>query len=101
MREGDVRAAFLLETGFLALGSALAGVLLALTLMAVLSRITFEMSDNPLAMFLVHGRLYFLPSLAGVLGYIALIVLIAVGTAYFPSKRAAALSPAQALRHFD
>jgi ABC-type antimicrobial peptide transport system permease subunit len=52
-------------------------------------------------MLLVNGHVYFLPTFSGIVGNVLLIVAIAVVTAYFPARRAAELSPAKALGHFE
>jgi ABC-type lipoprotein release transport system permease subunit len=101
MQKNDVRNTFILETFFLALFSSITGVAAAFGVMWLLSRITFNMSDNPMGMLLVNSRLYFLPTFWGIAGNVLLILMIAVVTAYFPAKRAANLSPAKALGHFE
>ncbi len=101
MQKREVRGIFLLETFFLALFSSLAGVILSFGAMWLLSLITFDMKDNPLGMILVNDHLYFLPTFWGITGNILFILVIAVITAYFPSRRAANLSPARALRHYE
>jgi len=100
MQRRDVRNMFLLETLLLTLFSSAAGLLLGFAVMKGLALITFHPHDNPLGMLLVNGHLYFLPTFSGVAGSVLLIVLIAVGTAWFPARRAAQLSPAKALGHF-
>ena len=50
---------------------------------------------------LVNERLYFVPVLSSVILFICLIIAIAVVTAFFPARKAANLSAAEALRHFD
>ncbi len=101
MQKTDVRNTFMFETFFLALFASIAGVIAAFAGMWLLSRITFDMSDNPMGMLLVNSRLYFLPSFWGICGNVVLILGIALATAYFPSRRAANLSPAKALGHFE
>ena len=54
-----------------------------------------------MGMLLVNERLYFAPTAISVVLYICLILAIAVMTAYFPSRKAANLSAAEALRHFE
>ena len=100
MQRADVRNMFILETFFLTLFSATAGLLLGFITMRLLSLITFHPVDNPLGMLLVNGHLYFLPTFTGIAGSVLLIIAIAVITAWFPARRAANLSPAQALGHF-
>jgi ABC-type lipoprotein release transport system permease subunit len=101
MQRTDVRNIFMLETLLLAFFASVAGVLLALGAMGVLSHIPMHLEDNPMGMFLVSGRLYFIPTLGGVIGDMVLIWVLAGVTAYFPARRAANLSPGAALRHFE
>jgi len=101
MQARDVRNSFLIEAGMLAFFSALAGTALAFAVMWALSSITFKTDGNPLAMLLVNGRVFFAPTPQAVAGFIALIIAIAVVTAWFPARRAARLSAAAALRHYE
>ena len=100
MQRRDVRDMFLLETFFLTLFASTAGIILGFASMRLMSLITFHPVDNPLGMLLVNGHLYFLPTFTGITGSVLLIIAIAVVTAWFPARRAANLSPAQALGHF-
>ncbi|MDD5210082.1 MAG: FtsX-like permease family protein [Elusimicrobiales bacterium] len=100
MQRRDVRDMFLLETFFLTLFSSFTGLIMGFISMRLLSLITFHPVDNPLGMLLVNGHLYFLPTFTGIAGSMLLIMGIAVVTAWFPARRAANLSPAQALGHF-
>lgn len=100
MQRGSVRGQFLLETFFLSLAASVVGLILAFIAMALLKQIPFEVARNPLGMLLVNGRLHFVPTLLGTASYILLILGIAAVTAWFPARRAANLSPAEALRHF-
>jgi ABC-type antimicrobial peptide transport system permease subunit len=101
MQKNDVRNTFLLETFFLSLFSTIAGALAAFAVMAGLSLIKINTQDNPLGMLLVNGHLNFAPTLVGTIAYTLLILLIAVATAYFPAQRAAKMSAASALRHYE
>ncbi|MRR09836.1 FtsX-like permease family protein, partial [bacterium] len=101
MQKRDVRAMFILETGMLALISSAAGAAAALLAMTGLSALTIDAGDNPLGMLLVDGHLYFAPTAGAIIGYVALIVAIAAATAYFPARRAADLTAAAALRHYE
>jgi len=101
MQRRDVMLMFLLETLFLALFASLVGAGIALLAMAGISAIPFTMDDNPMGMFLVNSRLYFMPTVVGIAGNISLILILAVVTAYFPSRRASKLAPSAALRHFE
>jgi ABC-type lipoprotein release transport system permease subunit len=101
MQKKDVRNTFLLETFFLALFSIIAGILAAFAVMAGLSLIKINAQDNPIGMLLVNGHLNFVPTVIGTVSYTVLILLIAVATAYFPARRAAEMSAAAALRHYE
>lgn len=101
MQKNQVRDIFILETFFLALFASITGVAAGFAAMWLLSRMTFNMSDNPMGMLLVNSRLYFLPTFWSIAGNVLLILGIAVVTAYFPARRAANLSPAKALGHFE
>jgi putative ABC transport system permease protein len=101
MQKKDVRNSFVLETMFLGFFSAIAGTALAFLAMFGLSRIIFRAEDNPMSMLLVNSHLNFVPSIGATIFYIALIVAISVATAYFPARRAAKMSAADALRHFE
>jgi ABC-type lipoprotein release transport system permease subunit len=101
MQKKDVRTLFLLESFFMAVFSCIAGVLLAFAAMAGFSQWRFNETGNHFDMLLVDGHLHFKPSLVGTLLYFALILAIAVITAWFPARRAARLSPTEALRHFE
>ncbi|MCU0606387.1 MAG: ABC transporter permease [Candidatus Edwardsbacteria bacterium] len=101
MQQGDVRAMFILETAMLALIASAAGAVAALLAMAGLSAIPIDAGDNPLGMLLVDGHLYFAPTALAIVGYLALIVAISAATAYFPARRAANLTAAAALRHYE
>ena len=100
MQRNEVRDLFLLETFFLTLFASAAGIALGFLSMWLITLITFHPVDNPLGMLLVNGHLYFLPTFLGIAGSVLLIIAIAVVTAWFPARRAANLSPAQALGHF-
>jgi putative ABC transport system permease protein len=100
MQKGDVRNIFLLETFFLTFFACLAGIALSFVAMALLTLIQFPGSGNPLGMLLVNHRLHFVPTLLGTVFYFILILAIATATAWFPARKAAQLSPSDALRHF-
>jgi ABC-type lipoprotein release transport system permease subunit len=101
MRRGDVRLMFILETAFLALFASFAGTAAAFFAMWGLSSITIDPGDNPLGMLLVNNHLLFAPTVAATIAYNALIVGIAIGTAWFPARRASNLSAANAMRHYE
>jgi ABC-type antimicrobial peptide transport system permease subunit len=81
--------------------ASIAGLILSFAAMYGLSKLTLDMSESPFGMLLINNHLYFLPTFTSILTNIALILAIAVGTAYFPAKRAANLTPAKALGHYE
>ncbi|MDX9899419.1 MAG: ABC transporter permease [Spirochaetia bacterium] len=97
VQRGGVRSMFLYEAVFLALGGAVAGILLALGAMGIISLFDFGM-DSPAFIIMKNGHLsFFLPPAKAVLNIaiIALLTLIAVAS---PAAKAAKLTPAEALR---
>ena len=92
MQRNDVRNTFLLEAGFLAFFSSIAGTIAAFLIMWGLSRITINASDNPMGMLLDNSHLHFTPSAGATVFFILFIITMAVVTAYFPARKAANLS---------
>ena len=101
MQRSDVRNSFLIETGMLALIASSIGTVLAFLAMFGISQLKFKADESPLGMLLVDGHLVFVPTPGAVAFFVILIVAIAVFTALFPARRAARLSAADALRHFE
>ena len=101
MQKHDVWSIFMLETTLLSLFASIAGIILAFILMGLLSLVTFDVSDNPLGILLVSRHLYFLPTFGNVVFNIILILVLTTATSFFPAKRAANLSAAEALRHYE
>lgn len=101
MQKNHVRNIFLLETFFLTLFSCICGIIMAFVVMTGLSLIKIYVQDNPLGMLLVNGHIKFVPTFYGIVFYTTVILLISVATAYFPSKKAARMSAASALRHYE
>lgn len=93
----EIKSLFLNEALFLALGGAVAGILLALVAMSLLSLIDFGM-NTPAFMIMKNGHLsFFVPPLRAVLN-IVVIAALTLLAAYFPAKAAAKMEPAVALR---
>jgi len=100
MQSADVRLLFIAETVSLATIAAAAGIALAFLLMWIMALFTIN-TESVLSILLVDRHLYFLPTAGSVLGNFFLILAITAATAYFPARRAARLSAADALRHFE
>ncbi|MBN8221825.1 MAG: ABC transporter permease [Spirochaetes bacterium] len=100
VRSGDVRNIFLLETFQLAFFSAVAGLILAFIAMLLLSSFTID-TQSVLGIFLSKKRLYFVPFASDIVRNVFMILMISTVTAYFPSRRAAKLDAAEALRHYE
>ena len=58
-------------------------------------------TNSMLGILLVQGHLHFLPTFSGIFGNVFTILLITLLTAYFPARRAARMSAAAALRHYE
>ena len=101
MQKRDVGGIFLMETSMLSFFASIAGTIFAFILMGLLTLVKFNVSDNPMGILLVSKHLYFLPTFGNVIFNITLILIITIVTAYFPAKRAANLSAAEALRHYE
>lgn len=101
MQRNDVQMMFIFETVFLALFASFAGTIAAFIAMGLLSLLTIDPGDNPLGMLLVNNHLFFAPTVSATIVYNALIVVIAVVTAYFPARRASNISAANAMRHYE
>ncbi len=101
MQKRDVRSIFMLETVSLTFIAAVSGIILSFIIMGLLSLIKFNVVDNPMGILLLNQHLHFLPTVTGIIFNIVLIIIIAALTAYFPARRAAAMSAADALRHYE
>jgi ABC-type lipoprotein release transport system permease subunit len=101
MQKKDVRSIFILETISLTFFAAICGAILSFIVMGLLSLITFNVVDNPMGILLLNKHLHFLPTVFGIIFNIFFIIAIASATAYFPARRAAAMSAADALRHYE
>ncbi len=85
---------------FLTLFACLAGIVLGLTAMGLLSLIKIN-TDSVLSILLLNRSLHFVPKVSSILSNLIVIILIAAATAYFPSRRAARMKAADALRHYE
>ncbi len=97
VQRGDVRSLFLFEALFLAIGGAVAGIVLALVAMGIIS--IFDLgADSPLFIILKNGHFSFRLPPTQVLGNVVVIGLLTLLAAFFPARKAAKLDPAVALR---
>ena len=97
MQRPNVLALFLLEASFLAAGGALIGHAGAGVIMFVLSRLNWGM-DSPLFILLKNGYMTFTLKAPQILLNMGLVMLLTLLAAFFPSRKAAKLEPADALR---
>lgn len=101
MQKRDVRTIFMMETALLSFFASIAGTVFAFIVMGLLTFLKFNVTDNPMGILLVSRHLHFLPGFGNVVFNIILILVITMLTAFFPARRAANLSAAEALRHFE
>ena len=97
MQRKQVRNLFLTEALILALGGALAGLVLAFIAGGVVSLIPIT-SDTPIVMFLDGNSFSFPINIVGILGTLAILTVITLLSAYLPARKAALMKPADALR---
>ncbi|MCX7023875.1 MAG: FtsX-like permease family protein [Spirochaetes bacterium] len=97
VQRGEIRSMFLYEALFLAIGGALAGIVLALVAMAVISFFNLGM-DSPLFIILKNGHLSFRVPPFQAVGNVLVIAVLTLAAAFFPARNAARLDPAVALR---
>jgi putative ABC transport system permease protein len=97
MQRGGVRNLFLLEALFLALGGAVAGMMLAGVVMVILSLFNLGM-NSPLFLLLKNGHLSFMVPIGQALENILIISALTLLAALLPARTAARLQPADALR---
>ncbi len=101
MQKIDVQSIFIMETTMLTFIAAVTGTIAAFIMMGILMLVPFNVTDNPMGILLVNQHLHFVPTFAGVAGNMLLIIAIAAATSFFPARRAAKLSAADALRHYE
>lgn len=97
MQRREVRNLFLSEAAFLALGGAVVGLAAAFLVMAGVGLIEFG-TKTPLFMILKNGHMTFLVAPVRMLANILIVALLTELAAFFPSRKAARLDPAVALR---
>ncbi|MGM0508935.1 MAG: ABC transporter permease [Fusobacteriota bacterium] len=100
MQKRDVRNVFIMETFLLTLFSCIVGIIAAIGVMKALSSLELKL-DNALSMILKDGHIFFKINPQSIAINLTFILLIAIITAYFPARRAAKMSAADALRHYE
>jgi putative ABC transport system permease protein len=100
MQKNQVSLSFIMESVFLSLFASIAGIVAGFIVMHLISLVTFN-PENMFSIFLDEGHVHFLYNLKTISGDLMLIVIITILTAYFPARRAANLSVAHALGHYE
>jgi len=100
MQKKDVKSLFLTEVFLLILISGFAGIFLGVIFTKLIGLVKFE-SGGIFDMFLVKKRLNLIIDWGWNVFCLVFVIIIGLITAYFPSKRAAKLHPAVALRQYE
>ncbi|OPY26742.1 MAG: FtsX-like permease family protein [Methanocella sp. PtaU1.Bin125] len=100
MQSKSVRNTFILETFFLTLFASVVGIIFGLIVTGLLMLIRID-TTSILSILLLDKHLHLVPSAMSIISNLVLILLIAAITAYFPSKKAAKMKAADALRHYE
>jgi ABC-type lipoprotein release transport system permease subunit len=100
MQRNDVRWSFLLEVLLLTFCASISGIVIGGIVMQLLGLITFD-AYGIFTLILVEKHLYFVPTFSDSVQNVLVILGIAFLTAFFPANRAAKLSVAEALRHYE
>jgi hypothetical protein len=101
MQRRDVRRSFVAEVLLMTLFACLTGIVTAFVLMGLLGMITINTGDSEMGFFLVGRHLHFVPRANDLLLVPAIILGLALLTAYLPARKAANLSVCDALRHYE
>jgi ABC-type antimicrobial peptide transport system permease subunit len=101
MRRLDVWLSFITEVWLLTLFASIVGIILAFVAMHLLGLITFQSDESFFMIFLVNKHLHFVPTVGDIVINLVIISIITVLTAFFPALRAARMSAAEALRHYE
>jgi ABC-type antimicrobial peptide transport system permease subunit len=100
MQRTDVGKTFMAEVLLLTLFASIAGIILAFIVMKLVGFISIQ-DEGFFSIFLVEKHLHFVPTWINVVQNLALILMITFFTAFFPARRAAKMSVASALRHYE
>ncbi|MGA2141397.1 MAG: ABC transporter permease [Brevinematales bacterium] len=101
MQKNEIRDLFIGETLLLTFFASILGICLAYAAMALISSFYIDTTSEAFSIFLLNSRVHFITSPLKVLLYIVILQVIAFISAYFPARKAAALSPSAALRHYE
>jgi len=97
MQRKQVRNLFLLEALILALGGAIAGLVLSAIVGAIISNIPIS-TDTPIAIFLDGNTFAFPINIGSIVGTLVILTIVTLLSAYLPARRASRMRPADALR---
>ncbi len=101
MRQSDVRWCFMTEVVLLTIFASFVGTVLSFVVMKLLSLYIFQSTESFFTIFLVDKHLHFVATPTNIIINLLVILFIALVTAYFPARRAATMSVASALRHYE
>lgn len=101
MQQSDVQWSFIAEVIMLTILASLTGTVLAFIVMKLITLVIFQSTESFFTIFLVDRHLHFVVTPWNILRNLALILGIALVTSFLPSRRAAKMSVASALRHFE
>ncbi len=101
MQKKEIRNLFLGETIMLTFFASILGICFAYIAMGLISSIYFNTSSEAFSIFILDSHIHFVTLPVKILFYILILIIIAFISAYFPARRAAGLSPSEALRHYE
>jgi len=101
MQKNGIRDLFISETLLLTFFASILGICLAFAVMGLLSSIYINTTSEAFSIFVLYNHLHFITFPVKIFFYIVILLIIALFSAYFPSKKAARLPPSEALRHYE
>ena len=96
VQRAGIRNIFVWEALFVALGGALAGLVVAFVVMGGVGLL--DLGSSPFSFFLDQGHVRFATTLPQILSNVALLCALSAAAVYLPARAAANLKPAEALR---
>jgi putative ABC transport system permease protein len=97
VQKGGIQSIFIWEAGVIALGGALAGLIVAGIIIFIMNFISFS-DVTFLSFFLREGKINFSVEIGEVITNLLLLLGLSLLSAYLPARTAARLKPAEALR---